>query len=262
MANRMTNELPLGRRDIITARLDEGQPVVSVALAAEFDVSEDAIRRDLRAIAAAGRCRRVYGGALPLLASSVPMSARMDTRRRQKQALAQTAATMIQPREFIFLDSGSTNLALIEFLPKGYDLTLATNSIDIAGAALRRQDLKLIMLGGTVDLAVGGCVDATACNAVSQMNVDRSFLGVCSISSTPGLSAFDISDATFKRALVATSRSIIALATTDKLEVRAPHRVCGIAEIDCLVLEHDAPMNHLDDLARAGANLVKALQPF
>ncbi|MFW8694160.1 MULTISPECIES: DeoR/GlpR family DNA-binding transcription regulator [Mesorhizobium] len=145
-----------------------------------------------RAIAAAGRCRRVYGGALPLLASSVPMSVRMDTRHRQKQALAQTAATMIEPGEFIFLDSGSTNLALIDFLPKGYDLTLATNSIDIAGAALRRQDLKLIMLGGTVDLAVGGCVDATAIGSLAQMNIDRSFIGVCSVSPTFGLSAFDI----------------------------------------------------------------------
>jgi DeoR/GlpR family transcriptional regulator of sugar metabolism len=190
------------------------------------------------------------------------MSARIDTRRRQKQALAQTASTLIQPGEFIFLDSGSTNLALIDFLPKGSDLTLATNSIDIAGAALRRQDLKLIMLGGTVDLAVGGCVDATAINSLSQMNIDRSFLGVCSVSPTSGLSAFDIGDATFKRALLAASRYTIALATTDKLEVRAPHRVCEISEIDCLVLEHDAPINHLDDLVRAGARLVKALQPF
>ncbi|TRC75765.1 DeoR/GlpR transcriptional regulator [Mesorhizobium sp. WSM4307] len=242
--------------------IGQGQAVVSAALAVEFDISEDAIRRDLRAIAAAGRCRRVYGGALPLLASSVPMSVRMDTQHRQKQALAQTAATMIEPGEFIFLDSGSTNLALIDFLPKGYDLTLATNSIDIAGAALRRQDLNLIMLGGTVDLAVGGCVDATAIGSLAQMNIDRSFIGVCSVSPTFGLSAFAIADATFKRALVATRGYTIALATTDKLEVRAPHRVSEISEIDCLVLQHDAPISHLDDLVRAGASIVKALQPF
>jgi len=60
-------ELPIARRDIILSRLDEGQPVTAAALALEFDVSEDAIRRDLRALAAEGRCRRVYGGALPLL---------------------------------------------------------------------------------------------------------------------------------------------------------------------------------------------------
>ena len=62
----MTDELPLARRDLIAARLAEGQSVASVQLAAEFGVSEDAIRRDLRALAADGLCRRVYGGALPL----------------------------------------------------------------------------------------------------------------------------------------------------------------------------------------------------
>src|SRR5690349_184638 len=62
----MSDELPLARRDEIAGRLSAGQPVVAAALATEFGVSEDAIRRDLRALAAEGRCRRVYGGALPV----------------------------------------------------------------------------------------------------------------------------------------------------------------------------------------------------
>ena len=59
------------------------------------------------------------------------------------------------------------------------------------------------MLGGTVDLALGGCVDATAVASLSQMNIDRSFIGACSVSPTSGFSAFDIADANFKRALLA-----------------------------------------------------------
>ncbi|WP_271025209.1 DeoR family transcriptional regulator [Rhizobium sp. RCAM05973] len=39
--------------------------IVAASLAVEFNVSEDAVRRDLRALAAEGKCRRVYGGALP-----------------------------------------------------------------------------------------------------------------------------------------------------------------------------------------------------
>ena len=34
-------------------------------LAAELGLSEDSVRRDLRELAAAGLCQRVYGGALP-----------------------------------------------------------------------------------------------------------------------------------------------------------------------------------------------------
>ena len=144
---RMTLESPLARRDVILGRLAHGQSVVAAALALEFEVSEDAIRRDLRALAAEGRCRRVYGGALPLSKAMAPMSARMEEARDRKQALARKAVSLVKPGQFVFLDSGSTNLALVSCLPDDFELTIATNSIDIAAAALRRSDLRLIMVG-------------------------------------------------------------------------------------------------------------------
>src|ERR1700742_3990116 len=106
----MNTELPSGRRAEIEARLAKGQMVVAAALALEFEVSEDAIRRDLRALAAEGRCRRVYGGALPLAKAAIPMRARMDDGRDRKHALARKAASLIRPGQLVFLDSGSTNL--------------------------------------------------------------------------------------------------------------------------------------------------------
>ena len=90
----------------------------------EFDVSEDAIRRDLRALAAEGRCRRVYGGALPLSKATLPMAARMEEGRDRKLALARKAASLAQPGQFVFLDSGSTDLALVTCLPEDYELRL------------------------------------------------------------------------------------------------------------------------------------------
>src|SRR5471032_2239111 len=156
------NEIPIARRDIIATRLDHGQPAVAAELATEFGVSEDAIRRDLRALAAEGLCRRVYGGALPISPTTAPMAVRIDEARERKEALALAAATTIQRGEFLFLDSGSTNLALARTLPEDFDLTIATNSIDIAGAVAIRPDLRLVLVGGTVDPIVGGCVDADA----------------------------------------------------------------------------------------------------
>ena len=152
----MTLESPLARRDVILGRLAHGQSVVAAALALEFEVSEDAIRRDLRALAAEGRCRRVYGGALPLSKAMTPMTERMEEAPDRKQALARRAASLVKPGQFVFLDSGSTNLALVSCLPEDFELTIATNSIDIAAAALRRSDLRLIMVGGDVNHNVGG----------------------------------------------------------------------------------------------------------
>ena len=54
------------RQGVISERLRLNGRVLAAELALEFGVSEDTVRRDLREMAAAGLCERVYGGALPV----------------------------------------------------------------------------------------------------------------------------------------------------------------------------------------------------
>jgi DeoR/GlpR family transcriptional regulator of sugar metabolism len=254
----MHDHIPLSRRDTIAGRLAQGQTVVAATLAAEFDVSEDAIRRDLRALAAEGKCRRVYGGALPLSHGLLPMAARIGEAPDRKLALARMAASFIGRGEFLFLDSGSTNLALVPLLPEDHGLTVATNSIDIAAGLLARGDIPLIMVGGAVDPSVGGSVDASAIASVGQMNIDRCFIGACAISPATGIGCFVHGDALFKRLLIERSRVRVAMVTADKFNERAPHRVGGPADLETVVVEKDMPDEDREALAAAGFHLTPA----
>lgn len=253
----MTAEIPLARRDVIAHRLAQGEPVVAGALAAEFGVSEDAIRRDLRALAAEGLCRRVYGGALPVSGHTQPMFARIDKDKSRKQALARRAAASIQPGETLFLDAGSTNFELVEFLPEDQELLVVTNAIDIASAVLRRPDLRLLVLGGTVDPTVGGSVDTVAVQAASALRIDRCFLGTCGIDLRFGATAVLHADAVFKRAVLDVTEHCVVLAMNHKFTSRAPHRVCALTEIGLMVVEHDVPPAHVDPLREACPHIVR-----
>ena len=255
----MPDELPLARRDLIAARLAEGQSVASVQLAAEFGVSEDAIRRDLRALAAEGLCRRVYGGALPLPAK--PMSARLGEGMDRKRALAMRAATLAGRGDLVFLDSGSAHVVLVDALPEDFGLTVATNSVDVAAAVLGRQDIDLLMIGGAVDAGVGGAVDAVAIEAVSRLAIDLSFIGVCSLSAADGAGALNYADATFKRAVMAMSRRTAALVTTDKFGARSPYRIAPANAFSHCIVEADAPEACLADLVKAGVEVLTADDP-
>ena len=254
----MNADLPLARRDAIAARLLKGKAVVAAALAAEFSVSEDAIRRDLRALAAEGRCRRVYGGALPLSPATEPMTTRIREGAERKDSLARAAVTIVQPGETLFLDSGSTNLALVEFLHEDADLTVVTNAVEIAAAVLRRQDLRLIVVGGLADPVIGGCVDAAAMQTVARIRFDRVFLGACSVSAEFGVGAFHFADATFKRAVLDTSRHSTVLATSDKLTARTPYQVARMERVDLLVLEAATTAEQRLQLEQAGCRLLIA----
>src|SRR5580704_13615072 len=101
----MHSHLPLSRRDAIAARLAQGQPVVAAAIAKEFRISEDAIRRDLRALAAEGKCKRVYGGGLPISPDGVPLEHRLLNNSKEKRALALAAVSLVSEASTVFLDS-------------------------------------------------------------------------------------------------------------------------------------------------------------
>lgn len=257
----MGSELPLARRDVIADRLAQGRAVVAADLAREFDISEDAIRRDLRALAAGGRCRRVYGGALPLPPGMTPLGQRVGEGAAAKAALARSGAGLIGRGQFLFLDAGSSNLALVAALPDDHDLSIVTNAVDIAAAVLARGDAQLIVIGGVVDPVVGGAVDGTALTAIGRMRFDLSFLGACAVAAEAGLTAFSLADATFKRALLAASRSTAVLVTTEKLGASAPHRIAGCGDVGHLVVGHDAPEAAVAALVDGGAKIVRAGAP-
>ncbi len=254
----MSSDLPSSRIDAILARLASGQPVRAGALAREFGVSEDAIRRDLRSLAAEGLCRRVYGGALPIVEGATPMAARVGEDVQRKQVLADAALRFLEPGSFVFVDNGSSNLALVERLPPQLDLAIATSSVTIAAAVQHRDAIDLLVIGGMIDRLVGGAVDGMALEAIARLNIDLCVLGACAVSAEGGVSAYDPADAVFKRALVARSRRTIVLATNDKLGRHAPHRVCGIDALAQIVVEHDADADIVRDLTEAGATIARA----
>lgn len=257
----MEQDLPRLRRQRIAERLQQGNPVTSAVLAEEFRVSEDVIRRDLRSLAAEGLCKRVYGGALPLLAGEQPVSKRSTEGADQKRALAQAALALITPGQTLFLDSGSTNLALAEALPEAMQLRVVTNSLPVAAALLERDDLWLYVIGGVAKPGVGGCVDAGAVAELENFRFDLGFLGACALSAEDGLMGFDMEDVRFKRRLLERCSQTAVLLTTQKIGAKAPFRIGSASAIATYVLEADAPPPLCENLRAAGADLCLVPSP-
>lgn len=253
--------LSLGRRQQIADRLARGQAVVATALAKEFGVSEDAVRRDLRALAQEGLCHRVYGGALPLSPASTPIEVRSGEDAARKRALARAAVGLIAKGQTIFLDTGSTVLQLTGLLPRDFGLRVVTNSLPAAAALMARDDLSLILIGGRVNPTVGGCVDARALAELGRFRFDLCFLGACALSVQNGLAGFDMDDVDVKRRLLEVSSATALMMTNAKLETSAPFAIGPISDIAHVVLEHDAPSEVVSALRARGAGLRIAEAP-
>jgi len=228
------------RHNFIRQMLANKGQILSAELVAQFGVSEDTARRDLRELTKAGLCKRVYGGALAIAPYSTPIAIRHSTMSEQKRSLAQCAVKLLRPGQSLFIDGGSTNCAIANAIPRDMALTVTTNALGIANALSNNPKIKLIILGGVFDQSLGTCIGADALNRIKRMNADVLFLGSCGIESSTGVSAFDEPEAEIKRAMVDRSAEIIVAATTEKLEATAPFHITSCASITHLVVESQA----------------------
>ncbi len=223
------------RRQIIKNELDRAGRVVARDLAQRFDLSEDTIRRDLRQMASAGLCQRVYGGAVAPSAGSLVM--RHDHLASEKARLAQAAVTLLQPGQTVMIDAGSTNTAIARALPENMNLTIATNAPDIAHLLTARSDLRLIMLGGHYHPDLGACLGPETRAAIATLQADWLFLGTCGFESTLGVTAFDAGEAEVKATMAAFSDRVAIAVTVEKLGTAAPFPVLRTEKIKTLIAE-------------------------
>jgi DeoR/GlpR family transcriptional regulator of sugar metabolism len=255
---RIAIAFPDERQRRIVMRLTQQGRVVATELAHEFGTSEHTIRRDLRDLAAAGFCQRVYGGALALSPASHPAAARRGesvARVARKNLLGHAAAGLVQAGQTLLLDAGTTNLAIARALPAELALTVVTNAPAIADALMGQPGKTIILIGGRLNEISGGTSGATALAQVQQIRADFCFLGACALDAGEGAAAFDAEDAAFKRALVAASTQVAVAVTNEKLATAAPYRVASLAQIDHLIVEADAAPQHLAALRQCGVAL-------
>lgn len=241
------------RHDQIRQALTADGSVVASALAARFGVSEDTIRRDLRDLARDGACQRVYGGAVAPLAG--PITHRSGKDAEEKAALALVAMRLLQPRQTVFIDAGSTNLAITRAIPPDLPLTIATNALAIATALAGHSHITLILLGGRFDPHSGGCSGSSTLQDIAQISADLFFLGTCGIDPVRGATAFDAAEAEVKRAMATGSAAIAVAATTRKLGTHAPFRVAPPDAIRHLIVPKTAPADLLAAFRAAGSTV-------
>lgn len=250
--------LPQQRHRLILDRLLAQGRVIAVDLARELEVSHDTIRRDLREMAAAGQCRRVYGGALPLAPDNGPIARRQTQAPARKAALARAAAGLVGRGQVLFLDAGSSNIAIAQALPRGYGLTVATNAPAIAATLAEREDLQLIVIGGRVDPRIGASLGRAAIRDAQAIRSDLYFAGVCGADARAGISALDYEDAQFKQAVAEASRALVAVATDEKLGTAAPYTVAPSQALHALVVEHTADPAQARAFEAAGVRVLRA----
>jgi DeoR/GlpR family transcriptional regulator of sugar metabolism len=244
------------RRQAILRALERDGKVVASELVGALGVSEDTVRRDLRELAAHGLVQRVHGGALPPAPRGGDFDERLAIAPEAKAHLAEAALPLLEGARVLLLDGGTTALELARRLPPGRSVTVLTNSPPVAAELAAHPSAEVVLVGGRLLKESQVTVGAATVDALRQVRADVCVLGICSLHPELGVTALDHDEAHVKRAMVAASADVIALATADKLRTASPWLVAPLDDVTHLVT--DAGDELTAEYAAAGLSVVQA----
>jgi DeoR/GlpR family transcriptional regulator of sugar metabolism len=247
------------RRALIENRiLTEGE-IDFASLASEFSVSEMTIRRDIDNLETRGVVRRVVGGAISLVgkASEPTFETRAAAGTTVKTQLAEAVVHLLQPRETVILDSGSTVLAIAKAIRgKGLCLTIVTPSILVALELADEPDTTILLTGGEVRPGELSLIGVEAENTFQHYNCDTYVMGIAGFDVERGVSDYHRGEASVKRAALGASDRVIVVADHTKLGRIQLVTVADIKAVNILVTDGEDDDATVNGARAAGVTVI------
>ncbi|MEO1010958.1 MAG: DeoR/GlpR family DNA-binding transcription regulator [Bacteroidota bacterium] len=214
---------------------------------AEFlKVSPDTIRRDIKILHERKELKKVHGGAISLGFNNQSTVRPEIYALEKKTRIVEKAITLLKDGQVVLLSGGTTNFELARLLPPSLKLVCFTPSLPIAGQLLSKPNVETIFVGGRLSrdsqIAIGG----STLGILSQIKADICFLGTNSIHPDEGLTEFDWDIVQIKKAMIKSSRKVVAPCISEKLDSVRRYKICDISEVDILVTELHPSDNRLD----------------
>jgi len=258
-ANPSLPDLAARRRQRLVALVEARGSARLEELSAVLGVSPATVRRDLDAISPAGRLRRVHGGvvATDQRLDEPQFYVKAGARAAEKARIAAAAIRLLDPGDTVYLDSGSTVLAVARLL-HGWDrLTVVTNSLPVATELVGRGP-RVIVLGGELRATSRAIVGPLTRHLLDELHVDRALMGTYALSLDDGLMTTDPSEAFTKELVLTRAREVILLADSSKLGTRSFVASGRLAAVDVLVTDDRIDGRTAKALARHGIRVITA----
>lgn len=233
-------------------------------LAEQLAVTVVTIRRDLDALEQRGLLRRTHGGAVsiePLFYEPFKKDrsflAQVERLAQEKRGIGRAAAALIEPGETIAITPGTTTAEVIRGLPLNSNITVISNTANIAMELSKRKDVNVFITGGHLHGDWFSLVGPTAVRSLDNMIIHTMFIGADGIDAKWGVSCFDSEEAELNSAMVLHARRHIAVADHTKLGVVANFRICQTAMLQKLITDSGATDEQVASFEKLGIEVIQ-----
>ncbi|MBC9798368.1 DeoR/GlpR family DNA-binding transcription regulator [Sinomicrobium weinanense] len=225
------------RHQLILNEVELHSKVLLIDLSEKLNVSIDTVRRDVKELDKGKKLKKVHGGAVSLGFNSYT---RLNTNiyaLDKKHKIAEKAVALLKNGDAILIHGGTTCLEFARMIPSKLNITYFTLSLPVAMELLRKNNSKVILIGGLLSHESQITIGANAVHALSEIRVDYGFIGTGYADAKFGLTGSDWESEQVKKAVIKASRKVILLTISEKLNSQHRYKTCDLNTLDTMITE-------------------------
>ncbi|WP_026042780.1 DNA-binding transcriptional repressor YgbI [Pantoea sp. A4] len=230
--------IPVERHQQILAMVAERGVVSFAELTDRLGVSHMTIRRDVQKLEEQGSLLSVSGGvrSADRLASEPSHLAKTSLYNAEKDAIGRYAAQYIPLNSCIYIDAGTTTLALARELLEREDVLVVTNDFMVVNLLMEQSRCRVIHTGGTVCRENRSCVGESTARSLRNLAIDIAFISA-SCWGPRGLFTPDEDKVTVKQTVCEVSSKRVLLSDSSKYNKIATYLALPLNSFDTIVTD-------------------------
>lgn len=211
--------------------------------ASRLGVSEITIRRDIATDSDQLSC--LGGYILPFqdgaVGSDYVLDQEKDSHAVAKARACTAAAALIEPYDTVFIDCGTTTPHLARQIPVNAHLTVICYSLNVAEELARRNDVRLIMLGGVYHAEAASFSGDEGIDVLRRININKAFLSAGGLDEQHGVTCSHFHEVPIKQMVMQRSVQKHLVVDSSKFgKVRAA-RYASISDFNSVIADQPAP---------------------
>jgi DeoR family fructose operon transcriptional repressor len=231
------------RRMLIEQKLDQKKVLTIREIAADLDVSESTVRRDMDELEKAGVVVRVYGGVMrPKRQSTMTDTMELSMLEKSvinneaKRTLCLEASGLVKNGNCVFVDGGTSLMYMFEFLA-GRDVKIVTHS-NLFPQYIHDLRAELFIVGGKFVPKYGMNVGPMTSTILQKLHFDHAFIGCAGIDLVEmKATTADIESAMIKQLAIKNSICKYLIADASKVNVRGFYDFEELDSFDAIFID-------------------------
>ena len=218
--------------------INENKSVSVEKLSRKFKVSTSTIRRILQEMENSKLIQRKHGGACSLEVNNYNITYDCKCMKNyiEKDKIARMAASLVEDNDYIMMGSSSITYIMANYLTQN-NISVVTNSLNIANVIKNKKNCQLILLGGyyfNVSQSIEGIHSS---NQIKNMHFNKVFLGADGIDYQFGVSTVTEIELNIKKTSLQNCDQSFFLCENKKFNIKAPNKVIDLSRVDTIIVD-------------------------